>query len=252
MPKKIQTIFSLIEIAESNLKNAKTLLAQMLEDHGDKITSSINLNSPVRTSKEEDVAREVVEGYFDGENMIGDNGRTYIVPQNYASKTQLVVGDRMKWILTTNREVFKLIQPVERQKVEGEFCNNDENFYVKVDGIDHPIRILKASATFAMKTQSLKTGDIVSVLIPLDTKAHWGAFLSIVRNKHEHEEYLKNKTSDVNNQDEILNSHKIEVNIEKELEDEKFSELDMFKDVIDPEHLVKKNYPKISVDDDYL
>ena len=214
MIKKIQTVHSLIEIAENNLKTVKALLNQILEESGNRTSSpSIQLNTP-RLSREEDLAREVVEGYFDGENMIGDNGRTYIVPQNYASKTQLVVGDRMKWILTTNREVFKLIQPVERQKVEGQFLIDNDTYYVAVEGIDHPIKILKASATFAMKTQSLKPGDIVSILIPKDTKSHWGAFISIVQGSNEYQEATKHR------------------------EESKYSDLSIFRDVYTPSEIL--------------
>ncbi len=216
MIKKIQTVHNLIEIAENNLKTAKSLLNQLLEESGVRSGSpSIQLNSP-RLSREEDVAREVVEGYFDGENMIGDNGRIYIVPQNYASKTQLVVGDRMKWILTTNREVFKLIQPVERQKVEGQFLIDNDIYYVSINNIDHPIKILKASATFAMKTQNLKQGDIVSILIPRDTKSHWGAFISIVQSSTEYQEATKRR------------------------EDTKYSDLSIFANVFTPDEILSE------------
>lgn len=223
MIKKIQTLHNLIEIAENNLKTAKAVLNQLLEETGAKVSSpSIQLNSP-RLSREEDIAREVVEGYFDGENMIGDNGRIYIVPQNYASKTQLVVGDRMKWILTTSREVFKLIQPVERQKVEGQFLIDNDVYYVSVNNIDHPIKILKASATFAMKTQNLKPGDIVSILIPRDTKSHWGAFISIVQSSTEYQEATKRR------------------------EDTKYADLSIFANVFTPnEILLEKPSPSSS------
>ena len=34
----------------------------------------------------------VVDGVFDGEHMIGEDGRKYLVPPNYASKSKLVEG----------------------------------------------------------------------------------------------------------------------------------------------------------------
>jgi hypothetical protein len=179
--KKMQTIFSLIEIAETNLKNAKNLLQQMIDDGSIAPSRMSEAMGNSKISKEEEQATEVVEGYFDGEYMIGDNGRTYLVPQNYASKTQLVVGDRMKWILTPTREIFKLIQPAPREKVEGVFGIDGDSYIVNIEGIQNPVRILKASATFAMKTQDLKPGDIVSILIPRDTTPIWGAFLTVVK-----------------------------------------------------------------------
>lgn len=131
---------------------------------------------------EEYDALEVVEGYFDGENMIGDNGKSYPVPPNYASKTQLIIGDRMKRILTTTRESFKLIKPAERQRVVGTFQIDPQQdlYYVDVDGFDQPVRILKASATFAMKNLSLQLGDRVAIIVPKDSTPLWGALSSVV------------------------------------------------------------------------
>lgn len=193
--KKIQTILSLIEIAETNIKNAKTFLTQIIADEskgsvrsGER-SESDNLTSPItlmgKINREESDAKEVVEGYFDGEYMIGDNGQTYIVPQNYASKTQLVVGDRMKWILTPDREIFKLIHPIDRERVEGVFTIDGENFYVVIDKYTEPVKILKASATFSIKTQGLEIGDIVAIMVPKNSQnPRWGALVNVVKSEH--------------------------------------------------------------------
>ena len=190
--KKIQTILSLLEIAEININNAKQLTNQLLEDIGGTKSSlatnapfdpaSIVLGGASKYSREEETAKEVVEGHFDGEYMIGDNGQTYIVPQNYASKTQLVVGDRMKWILTSTREIFKLIQPIDRERVEGTFHINGENYLVTVPKFAEPVKVLKASATFAMKTQELEIGDTVAITVPKSsTNPRWGALVNVIK-----------------------------------------------------------------------
>lgn len=178
--KKLDSILNLIEIAENNLKTVKSLLAELNTDKGLKITTS-EYKTPTLRSTEEISALEVVEGHFDGENMIGDNGKTYPVPQNYASKTQLVVGDRMKWILTTERESFKLIQPAQRERVTGTFAIEGEHFVALVDKYPVSIKILKASATYAMKQLGLKPGDEVAIYIPKDTTPTWGAFINVVK-----------------------------------------------------------------------
>jgi hypothetical protein len=176
--KKLESILNLIEIAEGNLRAAKTMLQQMggLE----KLPRTMS-TTPISKSSDEDRALEVVEGYFDGESMIGDNGQVYIVPPNYASKTQLVVGDRMKWILTQEREVFKLIQPAPRERITGTFAIEGDNFVVLSDRFASPIKILKASATFAIKNLGLQPGDEVAIYIPKDTTPTWGAFNSVVK-----------------------------------------------------------------------
>jgi hypothetical protein len=187
MTKKIQSVLSLIEIAENNLHNAKSLLAQILDEKGLPTTSEHVYKN---ISNDESQAIEVVEGYFDGESMFGDNGQHYTVPQNYASKTQLVIGDRMKWMLTTDREIFKLIGQATRERIIGTFSMEGDSYVVISERFPKPIKILKASATFAMKNLSLSFGDEVVIIIPKDVTPVWGAFSSVVKTLSESEKNL--------------------------------------------------------------
>jgi hypothetical protein len=227
----------LLDIIEINLKNAKVLVQQMVDDQTKTSDGgTISLNSNIKTSRDEEEAKEVVEGYFDGEFMLGDNGRTYLVPQNYASKTQLVIGDRMKWILTPSREIFKLIMPAERDKVEGVFAIEGDNYIVRVMGINNPVKILKASATFAIKTQGLEIGDIVSILIPKNATPIWGAFVNVVKSVHDAEEFDPLSSDDFSDQDG-------------------FDEKSMFGSVISPDEIPKKGSKfdeQIDEDETYL
>ena len=187
MLKKIQTALSMVEVAENNLKNIKQILSGLLEENGQKTSYS---NFSTKKSQDESLATEVVEGNFDGENMVGDNGQIYIVPQNYASKSQLIIGDRMKWILTSEREIFKLIAPVERERVNGIFSIDGESYAVLVTGLTNPVRVLKASATFAIKNQGLSVGDEVTILIPKNSTPSWGALVTVVKKNNENQETL--------------------------------------------------------------
>lgn len=182
---KLQTILSLLEICETNLKNAKMMLLH-LSPGSPAPKLSTNADFSIK-SQEETNAAEVVEGYFDGESMIGDNGQVYPVPQNYASKSQLVVGDRMKWILTKNafgevHEVYKLTQPVPRDRAVGKFLVDGNNYCVMLPAFPVPVKILKASATYAMKNLNLKIGDDVAIYIPKNGTPTWGAFISVANN----------------------------------------------------------------------
>lgn len=184
--KRIETALSLIEASENNLRNAKAILAQFLSEKGLKTEKGLTDLSSTFKNNDEQTALEVVEGVFGGENMIGDNGQTYLVPQNYASKTQLVVGDRMKWILAENpetketKEVFKLIMPVPRERAVGTFEIEGSSYVVLIADFASPVKILKASATYAMKNLGLSVGDKVAVYIPKDGTPTWGAFISLV------------------------------------------------------------------------
>jgi hypothetical protein len=184
--KKIDTILNLIEIADNNLRTAQKILLEMTDGSVGTTAPSSFSPAPARTWQDS-TALEVEEGYFDGENMIGDNGKTYPVPQNYASKTQLIVGDRMKWIQTADREIFKLIQPAERERVVGTFSIEGGNYVVLVDDLSHPVKILKASATYAMKNLGLEVGNDVAIFIPTTTTPTWGAFSSVVTGNEDEE-----------------------------------------------------------------
>jgi len=87
----------------------------------------------------------------------------------------------MKWILTPERELFKLIQPAERERVIGTLAAEGDDFVVLVDTLPHPVKLLKASVTYAMKNFGLQVGDEVVIVIPKNSTPVWGAFSSVVK-----------------------------------------------------------------------
>ncbi len=185
--KKIETAIHLIEIAETNIKNAKNLLSLLIgspslesKNYNPSSITTENITAPTTPR----TGPNVMEGYFDGENMIGDDANVYSVPQNYASKSQLVIGDRLKWMINTNyfgesSEVFKLLMPVPKDRVVGKFIADNNTYSVMVNGYKNPIKILKASATYAMKNLNLKIGDNVAIYIPKIPSPAWGAFIGV-------------------------------------------------------------------------
>ena len=86
--KQIKRLRSLISEAETNLAAAKELLNSVL---GDGAVISVPSDSIVSTPE-----GKIIEGIFDGQIMIGPDGKNYPVPANYASKSKLVEGDIMK------------------------------------------------------------------------------------------------------------------------------------------------------------
>ena len=86
--KQIKRLRSLLSEAETNLSAAKELLISVL---GDGETIRAPKDSIVSTPE-----GKVIEGIFDGQIMIGPDGKNYPVPANYASKSKLVEGDILK------------------------------------------------------------------------------------------------------------------------------------------------------------
>ena len=161
--KQIKRLRSLISDAETNLSAAKELLVSIL---GDGQTITAPLDSVVSTPD-----GNVIEGIFDGQIMIGPDGKNYPVPANYASKSKLVEGDIMKLTITDEGKfLYKQIGPVERKTVIGTLVQHDDKYYVEVAGKEY--QILYASVTYFR----LRNGSQVSVTIPANNDdATWAA-----------------------------------------------------------------------------
>lgn len=161
--KQIKRLRSLISEAETNLAAAKELLISVIGD-GEVITAP--RDSIVSTPD-----GKIIEGIFDGQIMIGPDGKNYPVPANYASKSKLVEGDILKLTITEDGKfLYKQIGPVERRTVIGTLVQHDDKYYVEVAGKEY--QILYASVTYF----HLHNGSQVSVVIPAkNDDAMWAA-----------------------------------------------------------------------------
>ena len=119
----------------------------------------------------------IVEGVFNGEKMIGSDGKEYPVPPNYASKSKLVEGDLMKLTITNAGSfLYKQVGPIPRKRIVGELlCDLAGNQWsVLAEG--RPYKILTASVTFYKG----KAGDECVILVPEDGESNWGAVENII------------------------------------------------------------------------
>ena len=159
--KQIKRLRTLITEAETSLAAAKELLLSLVGD-----------DSVVSTATKEDALGKIIEGVFDGQNMIGSDGKTYPVPANYASKSKLVQGDILKLTIADDGAfLYKQIGPIPRKQVVGTLRLENGHYYV--DAGDKSYRILLASVTYF----KAKPGDQVSVNIPEDDNENveWAA-----------------------------------------------------------------------------
>jgi hypothetical protein len=158
--KQIKRLRALIQEAETNLAAANELLMSLVGD--DETVTSI-----VR----EDTLGKVIEGVFDGQNMVGSDGKTYPVPANYASKSKLVQGDILKLTIADDGAfLYKQIGPIPRKQVVGTLKLEGGHYFVDVN--TRNFRVLLASVTYF----KAKPGDQVSVNVPEDdSTAEWAA-----------------------------------------------------------------------------
>ena len=159
--KQVKRLKSLIQEAETNLAAAKELLISIVGDD----------DSAMPRISAEEVAGKVIEGVFDGQSMIGPDGKTYPVPANYASKSKLVEGDILKLTIADGGNfLYKQIGPVPRKQVIGTLVNHDGGYFVEVNGVEY--RVLLASVTYFKAS----LGDQVSIVVPEDNPdATWAA-----------------------------------------------------------------------------
>ncbi|PIR48550.1 hypothetical protein COU80_02450 [Candidatus Peregrinibacteria bacterium CG10_big_fil_rev_8_21_14_0_10_55_24] len=168
---KLLQIQELIDTAMSSLKTAHALLRDLtgvVDTDRERIVSRA---SSMSTS----VSGRVIEGIFDGQNMVDGNSQTYPVPANYASKSKLVEGDGMKLTITDEGKfIYKQIAPVERRTIVGVLIQEDGQYKVLAEG--KALRVLLASVTF----YRAEVGDQVTILLPKGSEAKWGAVEAVI------------------------------------------------------------------------
>lgn len=172
---KLLQIQELIDSASSSLKTANALLRDITgiidpdkERHAARASATASAAGATVDGK-------VVEGVFDGQNMIDGEGQSYPVPANYASKSKLVEGDGMKLTITDEGKfIYKQIAPIDRKTIVGVLIQEDGQYKVLADGKIY--RVLLASVTF----YRAEVGDQVTILLPEGMEAVWGAIEAVI------------------------------------------------------------------------
>jgi hypothetical protein len=131
-----------------------------------------------KAKKQEIIEEEkIIEGVFDGQNMIGPDEKMYPVPANYASKSKLIEGDVLKLTISEDGTfIFKQIGPIERNKMIGQVKHLSPDEYI-IESEDKTYKILLASATYF----KLEDGDTVTIVVPKEKKSTWAAIENVIK-----------------------------------------------------------------------
>ena len=195
---KIELIKKIVQETQNNLRRISCLLGEDAPKFEEKIKKSflesdvsVSPFTPsavhdVRTVSQPDVAygesgERIMEGVFNGQNMIGADGKEYLVPANYASKSKLVEGDILK--LTINARgnfLFKQIGPMERNRVIGTLEESESGGWT-VASSGKKWRVLTAPVTFFKG----EPGDEAIILIPKNTPSKWAAVENVIKRVEE-------------------------------------------------------------------
>ncbi len=170
---KIELIIQMIDTMQENLDSMKELLGEVIGISA----TSFKLNGSKRPTNgfAVNTSGTVIEGVFDGESMIGQDGKRYPVPPNYASKSKLISGDILKLtIADTGSFVYKQIGPVERVQTLGTLKKIGNDYTVHTEAGE--FRVLTASVTYF----KAEPGDQITLIVPAGSKAGWAALENVI------------------------------------------------------------------------
>lgn len=169
----LMLIQEMLESAQATLKTASAMLREMTGVSDP--SRERHVAHATRVSSNGPVSGRVIEGIFDGQNMVDGSGQSYPVPANYASKSKLVEGDGMKLTITDEGKfIYKQIAPIDRRIAKGVLIQEDGQYKVLSEG--KALRVLLASVTF----YRAEVGDQVTVLLPQTGEAQWAAIEAVI------------------------------------------------------------------------
>jgi hypothetical protein len=107
--------------------------------------------------------------------MIDGTGSTYPVPANYASKSKLVEGDRLKLNIADNGAfIYKQIELIPRTLVVGNLVLEGSQYQVLAE--NKVFNVLYASVTF----YRAQVGDQVTIIIPEAGSSKYAAIENVI------------------------------------------------------------------------
>ena len=175
--KTIEAIRDFIMTAEKSIKNANKLLKSVLEQEGISLNSPVSLDASDMNSYMSNDSK-IIEGVFTWEEMLGSDGNKYPVPVNYASKSKLVQGDKLKLTIAPNgKMLYKQIAPIERETKAGLLIKEKEKFQVIADGQTYDL------LTAAVTHFKAEVWDNISVIIPAGKAATFAAIDMVLPTK---------------------------------------------------------------------
>lgn len=179
---KLSLLKEMLENAEAHIKTARQILNELSPEENGTPSKGKSLKSKyskiASTLPESGIpsdGEKIVEGVFDGQNMIGKDHQLYPVPANYASKSKLVAGDALKLIIGRDGSfIYKQIGPVERKRVTGTLIQEEGQYKILADG--NIYKVLLASVTYF----HAEIGDKVTVLVPEAGESEWATIENIL------------------------------------------------------------------------
>lgn len=167
----MQALQELISTAERSLHHAKNLMTQIV---GKKAIVHDELDTTGLHAYKHGKAK-VIEGVFTGKDMLGADKKIYPVPANYASKSKIIEGSKLKVTIKADGSYqYKIIDEIDYISTTGTLIKDGDHFVViSQNGI---YQVIPAAVTYIQA----HVGDRVSIRIPKDIKATYAAIDTLV------------------------------------------------------------------------
>ena len=171
----VDSLMAVLRETQDNINRALELISQK---SGGMIDSVLNLKLEKAGDGSASGSQRIVEGVFNGEAMVGADGKRYNVPANYASKSKLVEGDILKLTITKDGSfIYKQIGPIERKQLITALALDETSgdWYALKD--KKRWKLLTASVTYFHG----EPGDEVVIIIPKNSTSNWAAVENIIK-----------------------------------------------------------------------
>ncbi len=176
----LQKLSESIASANSSVQAAEKIMQMLASELGVESDSlTVRMEEIVSKQREthiyDDDEKKIIEGVFDGQNMIDPEDNTYPVPANYASKSKLIEGDGLKLMIQPNGAfIYKQISPTARKLITGPLVLDGSQYQVLSEGKTY--NVLYASVTFFRA----HVGDEVTIVVPADKPSRWAAIENVL------------------------------------------------------------------------
>lgn len=168
---KLKAVRDLIHTANTSLLAAKKILSTLIESPEDGFDADMSWLTSYPSGGD-----KVVEWVFIGDGMLGSDGNIYPVPQNYASKSLLVQGSKLKAIVNPMGKItYKIIGEIPYEVKTGIITKNGEKYSIVTESKTY--NVLLAAITF----HKCNIGDTVSIRVPEGKDATYAVIEHIIK-----------------------------------------------------------------------
>jgi hypothetical protein len=169
---KIKALRDLIHSAQTSINSAKKIINSLLNEDSEDDSLEYD-TSALSVYNSWDI--QIVEWVFTGDAMLGPDGNTYPVPQNYASKSLLVQGSKLKAIIEQNGKIkYKIIGEIPYETQIGIITKNGDKYQINTDKKTY--NVLMAAITF----HKCDIWDSVTIRIPEGKNATYAVIEAVI------------------------------------------------------------------------